>query len=336
MTQASQPVRGRVAVTSSAVTLDSPKMVALAGSGVEFVQIAAKDSLSAEFRDRAAGCHAIIAGAEAYPAPALAPLEHLSLIARSGVGYDQIDLTAATDLGIAVTVTPGVNADTVAEHTVSLMLACLHRTVAFDARVRRGAWRDGTFFPELRGSRVGVVGLGRIGRGVAGLVAALGAEVHGYDPAAPDGAGLAAAVVRHSTLEGLLPAVDILTLHVPLITATRGLIGAKEIGALRPGAYLVNTSRGGVIDEGALIAALASGHLAGAGLDVFADEPPAVDNPLLAMPQCVLSPHIASFGRVTITAMSDMIAGQIADVLDGRLPTGMVNVLGQVRPLPQG
>lgn len=324
----------RVGVSSTAVNLDSPGLRALAQAGIELVRIGVKDSSAPAFLDIAGSCRALIAGAEPYPASALAQLPNLGLLARSGVGYDQIDVPAAGRLGIAVTITPGLNADAVAEHTVALMLALLHRIPVYDARVRAGQWRDGRFFPEVRGSRVGVVGLGQIGRGVARLVSALGAEVHGHDPALDASLPVESSSHLHASLEDLLRTVDIVTLHVPLVPSTQGLLGAREFGLLRRGSYLVNASRGGVVDQAALVSALGSGQLAGAALDVFVDEPPALDNPLLSMPQCVLSPHIAGFGEETIRAMSDLIAAQISDVLAGRLPEGLISTITQVRPLP--
>lgn len=325
--------RVRVGVSSTAVNLNSPGLRALADNGVDLVPIGVKDSCADQFHVIAEPCRALIAGAEPYPARALERLPNLAILARSGVGYDQVDVQAASQLGIAVTITPGLNADAVAEHTIALMLALLHRIPFYDARVRHNQWRDGRFFPEVRQSRVGVVGLGQIGRNVARLVKALGAEVHGFDPALDTASPLDPDLRLHTSLADLLPAVDIVTLHVPLVPSTERLIGATEFSLLRAGAYLVNASRGGVVDQDAMIAALDSGQLAGAALDVFRDEPPTPDNPLLSMPQCVLSPHIAGLGEGTIDAVSDLIAAQISDVLAGRLPAGLISDITHVRPL---
>lgn len=271
------------------------------------------------------GCFAIVAGPEPYGQELLAELPELCLIARSGVGYDQIDVEAASSLGIHVATTPGENALGVAEHAVTLLLHLLHRVPHYDSRVRSGTWRDGAFFPEIQGMTIGIIGFGRIGRAFADIVHAFGAHVLAYDVVpiidAPPHVQVAA------SLDEMLPHCQAISLHVPLLPATASLIGARELGMLPAGAYVINTARGGIVDEAALLDALASGHLAGAGLDVLEKEPPAPDNPLLALDSCVFSPHTASFGLTTIERMTAMIAGQINDVACGITPQGLVNRL---------
>ncbi len=269
------------------------------------------------------GCFAVVAGPEPYGHDLLSELPELCLIARSGVGYDQIDIEAASRLGIHVATTPGQNALGVAEHAVALLLHLLHRVPYYDLRVRDGRWRDGIFFPEIQGMTVGVIGFGRIGRAFAGLVHAFGARVLAYDVAQvadpPDH------VVMASDLDEMLVACNTISLHLPLLPQTRGLIGSRELSLLPPGAYVINTARGGIIDEHALAEALISGHLAGAALDVMEQEPPNPSNPLLGMDRVVFSPHTASFGLHTIERMTAMIAGQINDVAMGITPQGLVN-----------
>lgn len=273
--------------------------------------------------DALQGCFAVVAGPEPYPLDLMAALPDLCLIARSGVGFDQIDVDAASRLGIHVVTTPGQNALGVAEHAVTLLLHLLHRVPHYDTRVRSGTWRDGAFFPEIQGMTIGIIGFGRIGRAFADIVHAFGAHVLAYDVVpiidAPPHVQVAA------SLDEMLPHCEAISLHVPLLPSTSSLIGARELGMLPTGAYVINTARGGIVDEAALLDALASGHLAGAGLDVLEQEPPAPDNPLLALDSCVFSPHTASFGLTTIERMTAMIAGQINDVACGITPQGLVN-----------
>jgi D-3-phosphoglycerate dehydrogenase len=269
------------------------------------------------------GAFAVVAGPETYGEELLEHLPDLCLIARSGVGYDQIDTDAASRLGIHVTTTPGANAQGVAEHAISLLLNLVHRIPHYDRRVRDLQWRDGEFFPEVQGMSVGIIGMGRIGTALAGILHALDAKVLAYDSAPITGAPDYVTVCR--TLDDLLPQCQAISLHVPLLDSTRNLIGRKELATLPRGSYVINTARGGTVDEAALADALESGHIAGAALDVLATEPPTVDNRLLSLDTCVFSPHTASFGHRTIERMTAMIAGQLKDVADGRAPEGLVN-----------
>lgn len=268
-------------------------------------------------------CFAVVAGAETYSAELLERLPHLCLIARSGVGYDQIDLEAASRLGIHVTTTPGVNAQGVAEHTVTLLLHLTHRVAYYDARVRGGAWRDGDFFTEIQGMTIGIIGFGYIGRATAALLHAFGARVIAFDamPIVDPPSYVSVA----NTITEMLPRCQAISLHTPLLDSTRGLIGGDELALLPRGAFIVNAARGGIVDEAALVSALRSGHIAGAGLDVFAEEPPQPGDPLLALDTCVFSPHSASLGAYTIESMTRMIATQLNVVADGSTPPGLIN-----------
>ena len=268
------------------------------------------------------GAVGAIASTDPFDATVLAAAPELRVIARVGVGTDAIDLDAAADHGVVVTVTPGANDAAVAEHAVALMLALVRRVCEQDAAVRRGEWpRSGDHVPgSLRGATVGLVGLGRIGRRTAGLLEAFGARVLGADPAvAPASAGVALVA-----LDELLARSDIVSLHVPLLPATAGLLGAAEIARMRPGALVVNTARGGLIDEDALLAALRSGRLGGAALDVFAAEPPA-GSPLLALPNVVATPHVAGLSPASVEEMTRRAAASVLDVLAGRRPPDVAN-----------
>lgn len=271
---------------------------------------------------------AVVAGAEPYPADLLERLPDLCLIARSGVGFDQIDLAAASDLGIHVTTTPGKNAQGVAEHVVTLLLHLTHRVSYYDARVRNGEWRDGVFFSEIQGMTVGIIGFGHIGRATAALLHAFGARIIVFDTMRIEDAPSYVTVA--SSLAEMLPHCQAISVHTPLLDSTRNLISGDELTLLPSGAFVINTARGGIINEDALASALRSGHIAGAGLDVLLEEPPAMDNPLLAIETCVFSPHSSSLGVHTIERMTRMIVTQLDAVADGQTPIGLINA--PVRP----
>jgi phosphoglycerate dehydrogenase-like enzyme len=262
-----------------------------------------------------------IVSTDPFDASVLAASPALRVIARIGVGVDSIDLDAATAHGIAVTVTPGANEGTVADHAVALMLAAVRRIPEHDAAVRRGEWnRTGEHAAWLlSGGTVGLVGYGHIGRIVAARLRGFDVRVLVNDPIEPRDPAVEAV-----GLDTLLAASDIVSLHVPLLSSTRGLIGARELALMRPGAILVNTARGGVVDEEALIEALASGRLRAAAIDVFADEPPAGSR-LLRLPNVVLSPHVAGLSIRSVRDMARTATTSVIDVLGGRPPAHLAN-----------
>jgi phosphoglycerate dehydrogenase-like enzyme len=275
------------------------------------------DEVAAFMREAAAG----IVSTDPFDEGVLAACVQLRVLARVGVGVDAIDMDAATRAGVAVTTTPGLNTECVADHAVTLMLACLRRLVENDMAVRRGEWnRGGSLIGrDVARSTIGLVGLGRAGRAVARRLSGFGMRVLGYDPVDGEVDG-----VERVSLDELLAAADVVTLHVPLSPQTVGLIGERELRLMRPGSFLVNTSRGPVVDEAALVASLRAGHLAGAGIDVFEQEPPR-GSPLLEMPQVTLSPHVAGIGVDTQQAMLEMAVRSVLDVLAGRRPDGLLN-----------
>ena len=215
----------------------------------------------------------------------------LKIVVRVGAGLDHVDLAAARERGVQVADTPLAGVVPVAEHTFALLLALERHLTRADADLRHGGWSRSQFVGrELYGRVLGLVGFGLVGREVAWRARAFGMDVRWSDPLL-DLAPAGYEWTRRVTLEELLPQADVLSLHVPLTRATRGLIGARELARLKPGAVLVNCARGGVVDERALCDALASGRLRGAALDVFAAEPPG-ESPLLALPNVVLTPHL--------------------------------------------
>jgi D-3-phosphoglycerate dehydrogenase / 2-oxoglutarate reductase len=217
----------------------------------------------------------------------------LRWVARAGAGLDNIDVAAAKERGVQVLNVPGANAVAVAELTFGLLLGLFRKIPAADASVRRGEWDKSRYMGrELRGKTLGIVGLGKIGRAVARRARGFEMTCVGHDPLVPD-AEVRAMEVEPLDLEALLARSDIVTLHVPLTPETKGMIGRARLARMARGAVLVNAARGGLVDEVALLAALESGALAGAALDVFADEPPK-GSPLLSHPRLILTPHIGA------------------------------------------
>jgi phosphoglycerate dehydrogenase-like enzyme len=270
------------------------------------------------------GAWATIAGGEPYSRGLLERLPGLRAIARGGVGYDAIDVAAATDTGVVVLTTPGANSDSVADWTLTLMLACLRRVLVTDQAVRDGRWRLPELAGDLAAATVGIVGLGEIGRAVAWRLSGFGCRLLAVDPN-PDEVFCRKAGIELLALDELLPQVDVLTLHAPLSAETRHSIGAPELALMKPEAVLVNTSRGAAVDESALIDALKGGRLAGAGLDVFEHEPLTAEHPLSSLSNVVLSPHSASFTRLGIRRMAERVVENLMAVTTGDLPPGCVN-----------
>ncbi|HEY7935850.1 MAG TPA: phosphoglycerate dehydrogenase [Candidatus Limnocylindrales bacterium] len=248
----------------------------------------------------------------------------LIVIGRAGVGVDNVDLEAATRAGITVVNAPTGNTIAAAEHTLALLAVLARRITAADASVHRGEWKRSQFTGvELRGRTLGIVGLGKIGQAIARRARAMEMAVIAVDPyVSADGAAVHG--VELVTFDELLERADAITVHVPLTRQTRGLIGAAEIARMKPGSFLLNVARGGILDEAAVADALRSGHLAGAGIDVFDHEPPA-GSPLLEAPNCVLTPHLGASTVEAQVLVAEEVAAQVIDVLEGRPARYAVN-----------
>jgi phosphoglycerate dehydrogenase-like enzyme len=267
------------------------------------------------------GVDAILASVEPLSRDVLAGSK-LRAIARMGVGYDAIDIPAATDLGIAVTITPGTLEQSVAEHTVALMLAVTRGIVQRDREVRAGHWTR-VPFPRIAGRTFGVVGLGRIGRAVVPKVQGLGMKVVACDPFA-DPQFAAASGVTLTSLSELLQMSDVVSLHPPATAETINLINRQTLAQMKPGAVLINTARGAVVDEEALCEALDRKQLFGAGLDVFKTEPLPTTSPLLKYDNVVVCTHMGGMDHDSAIATSSLAAQCIVDLYHGRWPDACV------------
>lgn len=256
-----------------------------------------------------------------FGASAIDAAPSLRVLSKHGVGVDNIDVDAATRREIPVVVAAGANARSVAEHAIALMLTTVKRIVPLDSSLRAGRWEKPGFSGlEVAGLTIGLVGFGAIARHTAGYAKALGLDVRAFDPFADDAAFAEAGVTRDTAVEDLLAASDIVSLHCPLTPQTRNLLDDKAISLMKSGSFVVNTARGGLIDEDALVRAIDSGHIAGAGLDTFATEPPSSEHPFWIRQQIVVTPHI---GGVTKQANArvgvDAVEGILA-VIQGRDP----------------
>jgi phosphoglycerate dehydrogenase-like enzyme len=277
-----------------------------------------------------AGAWATIAGSEPYTRELFGATPDLRAVLRWGTGSDAIDIEAATDTGVAVITTPGVNAEAVADMALALMLACIRRLPQLDEAVRTAAWRIDAPTRDLAGATVGVVGLGAIGRAVTRRLRAFGCRVLALEPN-PDPEFCREYAVELSDLPAMLPQVDVLTLHAPANASSRGLIGAEQLRALRPHAVVVNTARGELIDQAALGEALHAGQIAAAGLDVFEREPVPPDDPILRAPNTILTGHVSSYTELGLDRTAQAVLANLRELLAGRLPASCLNPDAWVR-----
>ena len=252
--------------------------------------------------------------------------KNLKVIARAGVGVDNIDVEAATRRGIIVMNTPGGNTISTAEHTMSLILALARNIPQACNDLKMGNWERKKFMGvELYGKTIGIIGLGRIGREVAIRCKAFGMNVIGYDPVVSSEIALKFGVELVSEIDEIYRRSDFITVHVPLNDETRGMIGRNELAKCKRGVRIINCARGGIIDEMALLEAIESGHVAGAALDVFAQEPPPKDHPLIKHPKVIVTPHLGAATEEAQEKVAIQIAHQIADALKERAIVGAVN-----------
>jgi len=262
------------------------------------------------------------------PASVIEAGARLRVIARHGVGYDNIDVGAATRRGVVVAITPRANALSVAEHVLALMFALAKRIMEYDRATRANNWeiRNSYGAADLSGKTLGVLGMGRIGSLVCRKAKqGLDMEVLAYDPLVPREAMERAGARVVPTVREVLEAADVVTVHVPSTAETKGLIGEKELRAMKPTAFLINTARGPLVDEAALVKALREKWIAGAGVDVFDPEPPAAENPLFGLSNAIVTPHSAALTGECVMRMATHAAQAILDTLAGKRPEGVVN-----------
>lgn len=241
----------------------------------------------------------------------------LKIIVKHGAGVDTVDLDAATEHGVIAATTGDANAAPVAEWAIAAMMSLAREMPTLDREVRGGKWEKGVYTGrEFRGRTLGIVGYGQIGRRVGEMARALGVDVVAYARTRKDPVE---GVRWEADLDRMLANVDILSLHCPLNDETRGLIGRRELELMKSTAILVNTARGAVVDEAALAEALTSGGIAAAALDVFAEEPTPRDNPLLALPNVLVSPHVSAMTEEAMTRMGISTVNQILDYLEKKI-----------------
>ena len=268
------------------------------------------------------GVSAVIAGGEILSEQVLGALSELRVVARAGVGYDRVDIAAATSRGIAVTITPTANHEAVAEAALALLFAVAKSTVKYDKDTRAGRWPRTSLQP-IRGKTLGVLGLGRIGRSVAVRTAALGMNVIATEKY-PDKTFVAEHNIKLVALEKLLADSDYLSLHCPLNDETCGIMNGDAFARMKRGSVLINTARGKLVVESDLLEAILSGHLRGAGLDVFEEEPPSPNNPLFELDNVVVSPHMAGNDELSIEDMGIEAAQCVVRLYQGQWPDGAV------------
>ncbi len=279
-------------------------------------------SSEAEAVDELSVADAVLAGGEHITANVLEKLPNLRVIARTGVGYDRVDIAASTAHGVVVTITPTANHAAVAEHALALLFAISKNVVVTDRLTRAGKWPRDLIEP-IRGKTIGIFGLGRIGRSMAVRSAALGMQVIAHDPI-PDIAFAHEHDVELVDFDTLVQRSDVLSIHCPIMDSTRHIINRQVFSRMKPTAILINTARGPIVNEADLVTALTGGEIKGAGLDVFEQEPPAKDNPLFDLDNVVMTPHTAGADALASRDMAIEAADCVVKLYRGQWPEGAV------------
>lgn len=308
-----------VLVTGAAVSEHAQTILREAGAEVDFMAVpmpVTEDMLAAAVARRPYVA-LVLRSSPPVTARVMDAAKSLRIISKHGAGTDSIDIPAATERGIAVMMANGANAGAVAEHSLALMLCIVRELPRFHKKLQNGVWKDLKYIVrDFKHRTVGIVGYGQIGRRTARLVSAFGAPVLVHSRSQPE---LPAGMTWEADLDALLRRADIVSLHCPLTDKTRGLIGKRELALMKPGSIVINTARGPVVDEAALIEALQSGHLGGAGLDTYAKEPPERTNPLFHMDNVICTPHIAVATTDASLQMGTIAANNIVSYLRGEV-----------------
>jgi D-3-phosphoglycerate dehydrogenase len=313
-----------VAITDSVFPSQEPEHRVLDPLGVELRagQCRSEEEVIALAKDADAilNCYAKMT------ARVIGELKRCKVIARYGIGVDNVDIAAATRAGIVVTNVPDYCVDEVSDHGLALLLGLARRVVAADQAVKGGAWDVVAHkgIRRVRGQTLGLLGFGKIARALAGKAQAIGMQVVAVDPFVEAGA-MARLQVRAVDLDTLLAESDAVSVHVPLSPETRGIIGERALARMKPTAFLINTSRGGLVDEQALAAALTAGRLGGAALDVMDKEPPPPDHPLRKAPNVILTPHLAFYSQEAVVELQTKVAEEAARAFRGEPPRSPVN-----------
>ncbi|MGC8668364.1 MAG: phosphoglycerate dehydrogenase [Chthonomonadales bacterium] len=269
------------------------------------------------------GCDAVIASIEPYTARVFAACPGLKLVARCGVGYDAVDVQAATEAGVMVATTPGAVSDAVADYTLGLAIALARHIPELHQKMRSGGW-GGASGVLVTGKTIGIIGVGNIGKAVAHRAAGFQMRILGYDPALSEPPKDAPSM-ELTSLHRLLAESDFVALCAPATSETRHIINADRLAQMKPTAFLINTARGSLVDEEALVAALHAGQIAGAALDVFEHEPLPPDHPLRQAPNVILSPHNAFNAAEAAAAMGRRSVENVLAAMQGRVPPGLLN-----------
>lgn len=310
--------------------LDGDFATVLRNAGFEFAYPkVALQMTEPDLLDQLGGISACLAGSEPYTRKVFEKFPELKVVARVGVGYDAVDVQAATDHGVVVTIAPGTNQDAVTEHCFMLILALAKNLLRQHLQIRDGKWPRAANLP-LRGKTIGLVGLGRIGKAMSQRALAFGMKVMAYEPT-PDMAFVEQNGVHLTTLEDVLRESDYVSLHLPALAGTKSLINAERLALMKPTAFLINSARGAVVDERALYAVLRDKKIAGAGLDVFDEEPPQPENPILKLDNVVMTAHMAGVDTQSRDDMARKAAECIAAISRGEWPSECV-VNPEVKP----
>jgi D-3-phosphoglycerate dehydrogenase len=293
--------------------------------------IVARSGEADELVALAVDADAILTNWRRVPPEALDAAPRCLLVSRYGIGLDNIPVDHATELGILVTNVPDFCLEEVSDHAMALVLACARRVVMFARETRSGVWNlaSARGLPRLAEQTIGLIGYGNTARAVAPKARGFGLRVLAYTPRATPATG---EVELTNDLDRVLAESDYVSLHAPAKPETTGLIGARELGLMKPTAYLINTSRGALIDEDALVRALEEGWIGGAALDVLRQEPPTADHPLLALDNVIVTPHAAFYSETAIAELQSKAATNVASVLTGSLPHTVVNPGVRERP----
>ncbi|KGD87361.1 C-terminal binding protein [Rhizobium sp. YS-1r] len=315
----------KIIKTDGMLAVEPEQLAYLEGLGAEFIEktLLTEEALIAEAKD----AEALMVLREPITARVLSELKNLKVIGRFGVGLDSIDVEAATQAGVQVTYVPDSNIDEVSTHALALILSLARKLKVYDSAVRQGRWLamdDGAGITRPSEQILGLIGFGQIGRLTAAKARAFGYEIIAYDPYI-SAERISATGARPVSLDELFAQADFISLHIPATPETRKIISAEALNKMKKGAYVINVSRGGLVDEAALAEAIQSGHIAGAGIDTFEKEPPAPDNPLLALDQVIVSPHAAHYSTQSYTEVRSKVFADVAAVLKGEKPRYPVN-----------